>query len=273
MAGLALLLSCGSGIPDTQRHDAVLSAPLDEVRLEDCAEIRSDDLRGDCQLYAAQVLGRTDGFGELCVGVDDGVWRDECYFLAAEQARRIGEDKRDAGRLCARSGRFANDCAQHLWQTGLKRTVDANSDDLERVVTKTRALYCYWEPVLGEDTDFRVRFWQRAFSGWYERHQELDPSMCDALEPAAADHCHRAAGGLYLRRLHMAAAQDPGVLCGPDPSVQALSDRPNLAAVDTPLFQELLTLQAAWACSGEGGMAPAAEPLLAPTETIEVVCR
>ncbi|MCP4805455.1 MAG: hypothetical protein GY913_13900 [Proteobacteria bacterium] len=280
MAGLALSLSlalalgCGEPVSDTEIHSALLAAPLDDVHIAACGPIRDDALRGDCQLYAAQIMGRDASYGAYCEQVDEGVWRDECFFLAAEHDRRTGVDPHETAKTCARSGRFADDCGQHLWQTGLKRTVDQNLGDLPRAFGKTGELYCYWDPYLGGATDFRQRFWQKGFGGWFERRDLLDPAVCGELDAVAQRHCEAAATGLYLRRLHMLGAHDPQALCALEsPTVEALSGHPNMAAEPFEGFQEVLDLQHAWACEqGKGGLAPEADAILTVEEPVPFEC-
>ena len=163
MAGLALLVACG-GPSDTSLHAAVLAADLESVEVADCGTIRHEELRGECQLYAAFTVGsrRGEELGPRCDAVDEGVWRDECYFLAAEDLRRRQRDFAAAGALCARSSRFVDDCGQHLWQSPVKVIVDRHlaTGDLESALAEATPVYCEWETILGEDSDIASRFWR-----------------------------------------------------------------------------------------------------------------
>ena len=250
-------------------HRRVLAMSADEVTLEACDGIRDDGLRGECQMTAAQVSGGGEGFGDLCPQVDEGVWRDECFFLAAEHTRRASHDKKAAGALCAQAGVFANDCAQHLWQTGLKRIVDQNLDDLDQAYDHSLELFCYWDPVLGQDTDLRQRFWHKGFGGWFERHGELDLGACSELDELPREHCEKAAAGLYLRRLHM--VRPHASACGK--SFDELQSLPNLRAVEHPMLVEVATLQQDWMCEqGQGGLTPEAASVLTPSAELAPSC-
>ncbi len=264
-AALLTLLACEQAPPDAQQHAAVLEAPPASVELGDCARIRSDDLRGECQLYWAFNLAGALKLppGERCEQLD-GIWRDECFFLAAEQLRRSRADPRAAGALCARAGRFGDDCGQHLWQTPVAQIAGrhARSLDLAGALEQATPVYCEWEPVLGEGTDFRSRFWSKLYGGVLERHDEVDLGHCDRLsDPAHVEACLGAARLLYLRRLHGYITLEPEFLCEQDPlTVEAVSGIANLAAVPHPDLQELLERQHDWACvEREGGIPPGAD--------------
>jgi hypothetical protein len=249
-------------VPDAQLHAAVLEAPPASVELDDCADIRSEDLRGECQLYWAFNLGGQLKLepGTRCAELE-GVWRDECFFLAAEQVRRRRSDPQAAGRLCAQAGRFGNDCGQHLWQTPVAQIAGrhARSLDLEGALKQATPVYCEWDPVLGEGTDFRSRFWSKLYGGILERHAEVDLGHCDRLEDEAhALACTEAAELLYLRRIHGYITHEPDFLCDRDPlTVESVSGVANLAAEPHPDLQRLLEEQYDWACvERKGGLPP-----------------
>ncbi|HJN75418.1 MAG TPA: hypothetical protein QGF58_15930 [Myxococcota bacterium] len=270
MAGLALLVACG-GPSDTSLHAAVLAADLESVEVADCGTIRHEELRGECQLYAAFTVGsrRGEELGPRCDAVDEGVWRDECYFLAAEDLRRRQRDFAAAGALCARSSRFVDDCGQHLWQSPVKVIVDRHlaTGDLESALAEATPVYCEWETILGEDSDIASRFWRKLFGGFFEHTRVLDTERCAPLDDVAEAHCRAAVAQVYLRRLHMLSVAEPDLLCkstaSNKPSVEALRRLPNLQAEPDPLLQSLLEEQHRWACElGEGGLPPMGAELL-----------
>lgn len=54
--------------------------------------------------------GEVDAARERCETMDDGLWRDECWFVVAEN------EPLDVGvRTCRQAGRFRHNCLDHLW--------------------------------------------------------------------------------------------------------------------------------------------------------------
>ena len=264
------LLGCDAGPTDNQIHAKVLAAPLAEVEVIDCKGIDDAELRGECQLYAAFTVGsqRDEDLDARCAEVE-GVWRDECYFLAAEDLRRRKRDLAGSGALCKKSGRFVDDCSQHLWQSPVKVIVDRHlrSLDLVAALEEATPLYCEWASILGEDSDMSTRFWQKLFGGFFEHRASLDPARCEVLEGPALEHCRAAVAQVYLRRIHMLSTAEPQLLCVDDPTVESMSHNPNLQAVPDELLQRVLDEQHHWACTlGEGGLPPMGAELLSVDE-------
>ncbi len=179
--------------------------------------------------------------GALCARVQGEVWRRECYFQVAEIALRRGE-RPQAVALCMETGAFRDDCAQHLWQTPVHRLV-ARGPEFSRVMPDARRLYAEWDPLVGEVSDFRDRFWRRLYQdGFSAGRPPMDLSPCDALE-AEEDRarCQHWGREVYLARLR-GAARGPlrAALCE-SPDLAALGQRaPELAAADQPALAEAL---------------------------------
>ncbi|MCK6515299.1 hypothetical protein L6R46_09620 [Myxococcota bacterium] len=261
---LAALVSsgCGSGgggLSDAERLSRALALPPDAVEeaITLCEGIRDAGSAGAC---VERVVIALDGAektpGARCDRVPKGVWREECYFQAAEIARRRG-DTDLAGSLCARSGPFLNDCGQHLWQSALKALVEGNDDPAERRERAER-LYHVWEPVLGEGSDLSSRFWQRYYQHQLERDPVLSFDLCEAETGDDQVTCRKSVGQLYLGRIRamVGSPRGPETLCALGPQgVVALSAAPGLNVKPDPAFDRVLAGQVDWVCT-QGHMGP-----------------
>ena len=118
---LALVgLACGRPPPTDQDHFlAALTAPAAEMAAH-CDQIDAPALRGECLAQAAGALapGGIEEAMALCDGVEDGVWRDECAFMAVDGAGLVGNA---AVAACRRARHFGERCLQHA----VNRSLDA----------------------------------------------------------------------------------------------------------------------------------------------------
>jgi hypothetical protein len=154
-----------------------------------CEQIQDSVTRADCQTQV--VLRRGDG---SCDAVDPGTYRDECYFHSAEQANRAGKAK-DAAEFCSKSGQFAKDCQQHLWQSPL-RTVMQHQQSFTKRYELAHEVYCEWQPLLGEEEGFEDRFWDRGWNSAMAQDWRTDISACAALTTSQRERCEK--GGAHL---------------------------------------------------------------------------
>lgn len=78
-----------------------------------CAAVAAPRWRGDCLIAAVERLAAKDveAASALCAQVPRPEEADECWFQLAERSHRPD--------LCARAGRFAEDCRLHGWVNGL----------------------------------------------------------------------------------------------------------------------------------------------------------
>ncbi|MFT5684873.1 MAG: hypothetical protein ACI8RZ_005818 [Myxococcota bacterium] len=233
---LIILAGCSSGSADRDRslYAEVLRTPVPaEDALRRCQEITDSALSGDCALV---VVAQAGDPGALCGDVPAGMWREECWFLAAEATNRDG-DALGAAALCQRSGRFALDCAQHLWQTPVHTLIHGpGADAFVEVLPKAEALYAAWLPIMGEQTDFSERFWTKFFGNGFEgQPPPIDLGWC---APLSADHqaaCVSAGVAHYSREIGPSVERAGGLeaMCAlQTPGAAALSEW--LAAVPDP---------------------------------------
>jgi hypothetical protein len=249
----------GGGLSDAERLTRALALPPDAVEeaIALCEGIRDAGSAGAC---AERVVIAVDGAektpGARCERVPQGVWREECYFQAAEITRRKGDTDR-AGELCAKAGPFVNDCGQHLWQTALKAVVERHDDPIERRERAER-LYRLWEPVLGESSDLASRFWQRYYQHQLERDPVLSFDLCEAETGLNQVTCRKSVGQLYLGRIRamVGAPRGQETLCALGPKgVATLSSAPGLNVKPDPAFDRILSGQVDWVCT-KGHMGP-----------------
>lgn len=204
------LTACGSPPPDTTAARAAYLEVVSQRQIQPepglaaCGAISDPDLSGDCALYVVSLEARRrDGQpARWCEAVPAGTWRDECWFVAAEAAKR--SHKLDAAaQLCMEAGAFKDDCAQHLWQSEVRALVHRGGpaafvDALPAAV----AVYETWAPKLSETSDFDARFWAKFFQNGFEgRGGRVDLGHCDVLPAPYAERCVAAATEMYDREL------------------------------------------------------------------------
>jgi len=179
--------------------------------------------------------------GALCKQVEEGTWQQECYFQTAEALARKGE-REAAAALCLSAGPFRDDCGQHLWQTQVHTLLQGDgAAGFVRAIPRAREIYGSWEPLLGEQTDFRDRFWRRFYHDGFSADRPpftLEP--CDALEAEDAARCVQHGLDLYLSRVRQIAGRS---LC----AGEALT-RPEVSAVEDPRVDEALAAVRARDC-------------------------
>ena len=266
--GAALLAWACASAPDApaglseaqsaRRYAELLTAENPRQALPGCAELPQPDVRGDCALSLVLQIRATErvDLGPLCPSVPEGAWRDECWFLHAEDA---AERKRypEAAQACEKAHSFKHDCGQHLWQSKLRRVVHMPRDQpLADRLRRARRLYARWEPHLGW-SDIDWRFWHYFFETVLEQSPGIDLRTCDAL---AEDlelrlRCRYAGGHLYLRRVwdHLHHQSERERFCAaPDLDVaatEALLARAQ--ARPDPLLEAVVAEQRAAVCGAD----------------------
>ncbi len=187
------LWGCSQPIPPPPTDVEVYASVLDDRRGDPaeamalCDGLADPGTRGDCQLVVARraVGGPKADPTTWCERVTAGVWRHECYFEAAESLRRRDRPQ-EAAVACLSAGNFANDCAQHLWQTPVHQLYE-RAARFSHIYEDALAIYAGWAPLLEADTDlhsrFWSRFWEQGFLLWGR-----DSAICEGLpdEPRAA---------------------------------------------------------------------------------------
>ena len=234
-AGWVVLLfavfGCGEAGPkvteEAQIYASIVGdpAPVVERDMDRCHALRDEAVAGDCALVVARQAAKVAGQPPEthCERIEVEGWRAECWFLAAEEYRRKGtRDK--AARACGQSGKYANDCAQHLWQQDLGRVASRNTVyDLTAAVEKGKAMAEKWSAILNQSdagSDFELRFWRRFYERCFEyKRNSLEIARCDTLSGADRERCRLSVGHLYMRRLRDRVLVPGGraALCGLDP--------------------------------------------------------
>lgn len=169
-----------------------------------CARLTDPNLAGDCALTVAQRAANSRKVAPetWCGEVPAGTWRYECWFQAAETARRRGQEQK-AAELCRESGPFINDCAQHLWQTRVHTLIraDGRRPDFVGRLGAAQAIYDEWAPLLGEHTDLESRFWSKYYQNGFESVGHVATAWCDGLPEAHHGRCLEAARDIVVREL------------------------------------------------------------------------
>ena len=227
-------------------------------RLAMCKRLSNAPARGDCGANVVQWAARNKVAEpqSLCLEVEEGTWRYECFFQMAEHWRRK-KNKTKAAENCARSGPFKNDCEQHLWQgevRGLTRPRDRaplEPSDFASLMPAADRLFGEWGQILDAQTDpssdFDARFWRLVFQQILETRSGMDLGVCEPLGVFHRDHCRRASAHLYLRRLQQFLPRGGGIqrFCAVERddlvSVQSGALGPvGLDALPDPLLLEVL---------------------------------
>lgn len=232
---LVFLLFLGMACSSTEKQPdyALYRQALEEgsrsaqERLDICKELSNAPARGDCGSNVVQWAARnkTAEPEALCVQVEEGTWRSECFFQMAEHWRRR-KNKNKAAENCAQAGPFKNDCEQHLWQGEVRRLTRPRDraplrpDEFSSIMPAADRLFAEWNERLGADSDdssdFDARFWRLVFQQVLETRPGLDLEHCEELEEFHRDHCRRASAHLYLRRLQQFLPRGGGIerFCG-----------------------------------------------------------
>lgn len=247
----ALLLTlAGCAHPDATPHQdrvhyqAGVSEGAPGDRLAHCRAIQEQALQGDCYAALAQDGEDIEG-GDLCGELPASLWRDECFFTAAERARATQDHDR-AATLCMEAGRFLNDCSIHLWRGELRtalhpggmRTLFEDRRSIDRIHDR-------WATLFADRARFDATFWEHCYQIAFERADFLPAGACDAMPATEQEACLAAAAQTYRRWLQQ-ALDDPShkrLLCdqptgdlrpsavGPALGLPGVPDGPAMVAV------------------------------------------
>lgn len=257
-----LLLAC-AGSPESDAKLYTRVATMQPMRAEAalalCARIQEPVSAADCAMVAASRGAEDEGLppDTYCERVPDGQWRWECYFHASDSLREAG-DSLAAAKLCPKTGPFAQDCGQHLWQDEIRGLIYAKGPGgFAEQLPKAENVWRRWRAILGEKGDLTDRMWRRYYSNGFEARPNLDLSYCDAVEGLGAtvqDHrerCRHAGAHLFFRRLRQ-MIMHPGArkqLCAVEtPSCAAVAEIRPLQCEEDPLLTQVLAEQLDWVC-------------------------
>jgi len=202
------------------RYASALVGPAEDAgpRLDECLTLTDPDLAGDCALVVIRhATTNSDGDPELlCPMVPKGIWREECWFEAAELVRR--KSKQRAVSYCDRATRFRDDCRQHLWQGQLKRLVNRyGPDGFAEALPEATELHDEWAVLLDEGEDHSYRYWLRFYQAGLGGMHPLDLEVCEGLPDVHRDRCVEAGAQRWAQHLEQ-ALEDPAqtsIICRP----------------------------------------------------------
>jgi len=190
------------GDPSAWDHPWRDSAPL----TVDCPPGRGANSCHEEAADRAAQDGRYEEAWRICLGLDAGKWRDECFFEASEGAWAPDGrgDPAMAARLCAGAGLFFDRCLGHLAGKIGRDAPAASAEDparWERLGESVAAIRGAIEPF---DPSLAVRWaglaWSQAMASAYTHEEEVHGNPLDAVEPAAWPHVRAAAAWtLWLR--------------------------------------------------------------------------
>ena len=195
---LALVLGCAPPRVDADAratYVGLVSSPTGDVAadLARCAALPDPALAGDCALVVAVAAEPP-----ACAQVPLALWRDECWFQAAEAANRAG-DPAGAVDRCGRAGAFAAECTYHLWRQASKVASDPDPLAALDAIAPVQAAWmarldpgAAWTGVTlpGECPDRRneALFWCVFWTEEMGAVRAPDLTVCDRL-PAGRDGC------------------------------------------------------------------------------------
>ncbi len=278
LLGLPLAVGC-------DRHaksDAVIYAQLvaldapDPARdLPRCRALSHADSVGDCELVIARNAATSAGVSPTtwCNEISSEAWRDECWFLGAEDLLRSNQ-LQPAATACLTAGRFRDECAQHLWQRELRNVAGRPGQvDVVGSVPRATKVYQKWSAKLGAETDLEVRLWRRYYELGFERSAQLDAGMCAALEPVDRARCEQSIAWLLARRLmdRSHRPEDHRRLCAAPATVEGLDAvLPGLNATAHPALEPVVTETVPRICA-QGDGTPAEDGVVRPRALLEAV--
>jgi len=269
LPSLLMMLCCGrpnwgpeSGSGhDTKTYLSIVSAqsPDPDRDLARCRTIESTSARGDCELHVAfnGAIANGEPPETWCDQVSMEPWASECRFQAAEQWL-LDKDHARAAKLCAETGPFRDDCAQHLWMRAMQGTVPKgrnleSAESMMQSLRKARKIRNQWIPLVGETSDFSRRYWQLYYENLFDRAPRIDLTRCDALLATDRIHCRFGGATLFRRRLldRLRSADGKRKVCtSKDSTIETLGDRlPGLRALPDPILDGVVSEQFDWVCA------------------------
>ncbi len=157
-----------------------------------CARIQDATLRADCLIHAAARHARAGDIAAAqttCQTIEAGLWRDECWFLTADDAGLIGED---AVAACRRAGRFEPHCRGHALGRAAQE-VDLTVGQEARSARALGALVAAYRPRSGGQsrrTMANELLAVRVGDRWAA--EPFDPALCGSLAPPLCAWAYRA---------------------------------------------------------------------------------
>lgn len=243
------LAGCGTEASSDADHyrAALVADPTQAAAL--CRQIEDPSLAGECGTFAARrmtMAGALEPALAACEAIEDGLWSDECVFVAVDTAGLEGAAARDA---CDRAGRYREFCLGHA----VNRTV-ANLDpaSLPLAVGDEDALGEVISAQIERDgptlpRPHRETVWFTGMARWLAQRWTEAPFDDRACGVASEDLCRRAYTETMQARMEQV---DRDRICAGDLTSEAVQ-----AAGGTPWVEGSETIVVpAWAalCMGVG---------------------
>ena len=182
-------MACGGG--DAHHFDDALQAlaedPHRSLRL--CRRLEQQDLRDHCLVAVVESGALAHQAAYLCLEITTELWRDECWFVAAEGAVQAAQHPQALER-CRRAGRFSKRCVSHIWHLAAAAGFEGASSDQQWAQATYRAALLHLELSLQDEATLRSHWyrdlgWQNAMRMAMQRRRRADPALCEALGQAS----------------------------------------------------------------------------------------
>ena len=195
-----LLAACPAPLSDAERyHQALVEAPDYAAASAHCAQITEAGLAGDCLVASMERFDHL--VPEDCAGIEEGLWRDECFFLLAERQWRSGLQA-EALDTC-RQTRFSRACTWHLVQD------EAEAGAVEEPAVAEQRLRPFVENRIAPDAALHFwKLWLRARLG--DGHP-IDETECADLQDVRS--CRQAVGRTLHELLEASGRKDRLAVC------------------------------------------------------------
>jgi len=194
LVAVSVLIGCTTAPPKADwaiYSEIIATRPAQITDLPRCLDLADPALAGDCALSVALGTAAAEGLlaDAYCLEVPEGIWRSECYFIAAEKARSTGHPDQ-AIVLCGQAGSFAADCAFHLWQRSMrsmaKRIV---LSEMHSQQDQMRRVHDRWSGRVDHISEFDSIFWRKLFRAVWDGVSRVDPEICGSLDADLLQWC------------------------------------------------------------------------------------
>ncbi len=229
-----LIGGCARETPQWEVYAEIVAdpSPDPERDIPRCLQLTDPDFAGDCALTVALrgAQSASQAPDTWCDAIPADPWGFECRFQAAEVLRSNGETDR-AVALCRQAGRFARDCALHLWQKAVHTLARSTEPaDLVTVIPSARRMHARWLARVGQYSDFDSLFWRKFFRVVFNSKTRVDVAHCDPLPDDLMKRCQNAVVVILDQALRTAAgkARWRAAFCdSPSPTLATLVTLPD----------------------------------------------
>ncbi|MCP4920975.1 MAG: hypothetical protein GY913_29115 [Proteobacteria bacterium] len=186
-------------------HDA-LADPT--TALAHCDRASGEQARGDCRLAVLEIAATTTDAS--CARLAEGIWRDECLFLAAERLHPV-DAYDDAQETCTTAGALATKCANHIWRARIRlETGESSSTEHPRILeaSELRLRSDVPDSPWSNLDQPSPESWGYTLKHYFRRVKIIDVSVCPELPELAHTPCMDTASHILAERLGRTFVQD-----------------------------------------------------------------